>query len=383
MQRKLFDDSHLAFAESVAAFTAKEVVPHYDAWEAAGIVDREAWLAAGRAGLLGLSVPEEYGGGGNTDFRFNAVLIEAMAFYSGFAIGLHNDIIGPYLTSLGTEEQKRRWLPGFCSGELVTAIAMSEPGAGSDLQGMATTAVRRGDTYVLNGSKTFISNGILSDLVVVAAKTDPAAGATSSRGVRISLFVLERGMPGFERGRNLDKIGLHAQDTAELFFSDVEVPAANLLGEEGRGLHHLLANLPQERLVIALGGLARAERIFGETLEYCRNRKAFGRSIGQFQHNRFLLAELATELAVTRTFADRCIADLTAGELSVPDAAMVKWWCTEVANKVLDRCLQLHGGYGYMNEFNVARAWKDARIGTIYGGTTEIMKEIIGRDLGF
>ena len=382
MRRRLYDETHLAFADAVGAFVAKEVVPHYDSWESAGIVDREAWLAAGRAGLLGLSVPEEYGGGGNTDFRYAAVLIEALAFYSGLAIGLHNDIIGPYLTSLGTEEQKRRWLPGFCSGELITAIAMSEPGAGSDLQGMATTAIRRngakGDIFILNGSKTFISNGILSDLVVVAAKTDLSAG---SRGM--SLFVVERGMPGFERGRNLDKIGLHAQDTAELFFSDVEVPAANLLGEEGRGFRYLVENLPQERLVIALGGLARAERVFGETMEYCRTRKAFGQAIGQFQHNRFLLAELATELAVTRSFADRCIEDLDRGELSVPDAAMVKWWCTEVANKVLDRCLQLHGGYGYMNEFNVARAWKDARIGTIYGGTTEIMKEIIGRDLGF
>jgi acyl-CoA dehydrogenase len=378
MKRRIYAEPHLAFADAVAAFVAKEVVPHSDRWEEAGIVDRDAWLAAGRAGLLGLSVDEEYGGGGNTDFRFDAVLIEAFGTYSGMALGLHNDIIGPYLTSLGTAEQKRRWLPGFCSGELITAIAMTEPGAGSDLQGMASTAVRDGDDYVLNGSKTFISNGILADLVVVAAKTDPAAG---SRG--ISLFVLERGMPGFERGRNLDKIGLHAQDTAELFFSDVRVPAANLLGEEGRGLKYLIQNLPQERLVIALGGLSRAERIFAGTVEYCRSRKAFGQEIGSFQHNRFLLAELATELQVARAFADRCIEEHDRGELSVPDAAMVKWWVTELANKVLDRCLQLHGGYGYMNEYPVARAWKDARIGTIFGGTTEIMKEIIGRDLGF
>jgi alkylation response protein AidB-like acyl-CoA dehydrogenase len=378
MQRRIYGESHLAFADAVAAFVAKEVVPHYARWEEAGIVDRDAWLAAGRAGLLGLSVDEAYGGGGNTDFRFDAVLIEAFGTYSGMAVGLHNDIIGPYLTSLGTEEQKRRWLPGFCSGEIITAIAMTEPGAGSDLQGMSTTAIRDGDDFVLNGSKTFISNGILADLVVVAAKTDPAAG---SRGV--SLFVVERGMAGFERGRNLDKIGLHAQDTAELFFSDVRVPATNLLGEEGRGFGHLIDNLPQERLVIALGGLARAERIFAETLEYCHSRKAFGKEIGTFQHNRFLLAELATELQIARAFADRCISEHDLGELSGPDAAMVKWWVTELANKVLDRCLQLHGGYGYMNEFGVARAWKDARIGTIFGGTTEIMKEIIGRDLGF
>jgi alkylation response protein AidB-like acyl-CoA dehydrogenase len=378
MRRTLYDETHQAFADSVAAFMAKEIVPHYDAWEAAGIVDRSAWLAAGRAGLLGLSVPESYGGGGNTDFRFAAVLVEAFSFHSGMAIGLHNDIIGPYLTALCTEEQKRRWLPGFCSGELITAIAMSEPGAGSDLQGMATTAVRKGDVYVLNGSKTFISNGILSDLVVVAAKTDPAAG---SRGM--SLFAVERGMPGFERGRNLDKIGLHAQDTAELFFSDVEVPVANLLGEEGRGLAYLMMNLPQERLVIGLAGLTRAERIFAETMEYCRTRKAFGRQIGSFQHNRFLIAELATELRVARTFLDAAIEAHCAGELSAAEAAMVKLHATETANRVLDRCLQLHGGYGYMNEFNVARAWKDARIGTIYGGTSEIMKEIIGRELGF
>jgi alkylation response protein AidB-like acyl-CoA dehydrogenase len=380
MRRTLYDESHQAFADSVAAFVAKEVVPHYDAWEAAGIVDRSAWVAAGRAGLLGLSVPEEHGGGGNTDFRFAAVLVEAFSFYSGMAIGLHNDIIGPYLSTLGTEEQKRRWLPGFCSGELITAIAMSEPGAGSDLQGMATTAVRTADGsgYVLNGSKTFISNGILADLVVVAAKTDPSAGA---RGM--SLFAVERGMAGFERGRNLDKIGLHAQDTAELFFSDVEVPAANLLGEEGRGFAHLMENLPQERLVIGLAGLTRAERIFAETMEYCRTRKAFGRQIGSFQHNRFLIAELATELRVARSFLDSAIEAHCGGELSAAEAAMVKYHATETANRVLDRCLQLHGGYGYMNEFNVARAWKDARIGTIYGGTTEIMKEIIGRDLGF
>ncbi len=378
MQRRIYDEAHLAFADSVAAFVGKEVAPHYDRWEEAGIVDRDAWLAAGRAGLLGLSVPEEFGGGGNTDFRFDAVLIEAFGGYSGMALGLHNDIIGPYLTSLGTDEQKRRWLPGFCTGEIITAIAMTEPGAGSDLQGMATTAIRDGDDYVLNGSKTFISNGILADLVVVAAKTDPSARA---RGV--SLFAVERGMPGFERGRNLDKIGLHAQDTAELSFADVRVPAANLLGAEGAGFGYLVDNLPQERLVIALGGLSRAEKLFAETLEYCKTRKAFGKEIGTFQHNKFLLAELATELQIARVFADRCIEEHDRGELSVPDAAMVKWWVTELANKVLDRCLQLHGGYGYMNEYGIARAWKDARIGTIFGGTTEIMKEIIGRDLGF
>jgi len=378
MRRRLFDATHLAFAETVSAFLAKEVTPHYEKWEAAGIVDREVWLAAGRAGLLGLSVPERYGGGGNTDYRFNVVLLEALEGTPGLAIGLHNEVIGPYLTELSTPEQRDRWLPGFCSGELISAIAMTEPGIGSDLAGMSTTAVRDGDGWVLNGSKTFISNGILSDIVIVAAKTDPAAG---SRG--ISLFVVERAMAGFERGRNLDKIGLHAQDTAELFFSDVRVPSENLLGEENRGFYHLVANLPQERLVIALGAIARAERVFAQTCEYARTRTAFGRAIGSFQNSRFTLAELATELEIARTYLDRCVIEHDAGDLSAADAAKAKWWCTELSNRVIDRCLQLHGGYGYMNEYPVARAWRDSRVNTLFGGTTEIMKEIIGRDLGF
>jgi long-chain-acyl-CoA dehydrogenase len=378
MKRRLYDPTHLAFAESVSVFLEREVTPRYEKWEAAGIVDRDVWPAAGRAGLLGLSVPEQYGGGGNTDYRFNVVLLEAIEPTPGLAIGLHNEVIGPYLTELTTPEQKERWLPGFCSGELISAIAMTEPGAGSDLAGMATTAVRDGSDWILNGSKTFISNGILADIVVVAAKTDPSAGA---RG--ISLFVVERGMAGFERGRNLDKIGLHAQDTAELYFSDVRVPGSNLLGELGRGFFHLVANLPQERLVIALGAIARAERIFAQTCDYARSRTAFGKPIGNFQHSRFTIAEIATELEVARTYLDRCVLEHDARELTAADAAKAKWWCTELASRALDRCLQLHGGYGYMNEYAVARAWRDARVGTIYGGTTEIMKEIIGRDLGF
>ncbi|MCZ7424568.1 acyl-CoA dehydrogenase family protein [Micromonospora sp. WMMA1949] len=376
MDRAIFTADHLAFAELVRAFIDKEITPHHERWEADGIVDRGVWRAAGAAGLLGFFVDERYGGAGVTDRRFHAVLTEelARAGASGPAFGLHNDIIGPYLTDLTTEEQKQRWLPGFCSGEIVTAIAMSEPGAGSDLQGITTTAVRDGDDWVLNGQKTFISNGILADLVIVVARTDPGAGR---RG--ISLLVVERGMPGFERGRNLDKLGQKAQDTAELFFADVRVPAANLLGTEGEGFAYLMRNLPLERLSIAVAALAGAETVFAQTLDYCRQRQAFGRPIGSFQHNRFVLAELATELRLGRVFVDQC---LVAPDLGAETAAMAKWWCTELQQRVVDRCLQLHGGYGYMREYPVARAYLDARVQTIYGGTTEIMKEVIGRSLG-
>ncbi|MEV0609547.1 acyl-CoA dehydrogenase family protein [Polymorphospora rubra] len=376
MNREIFAADHLAFAELVRAFIDKEIAPHHDRWEADGIVDRGVWRAAGAAGLLGFFVDERYGGGGVTDRRFNAVLTEEMARAgaSGPAFGLHNDIIGPYLTDLTNDEQKQRWLPGFCSGDVITAIAMSEPGAGSDLQGITTTAVRDGDSYVLNGQKTFISNGILADLVVVVARTDPAAG---HRG--ISLLVVERDMPGFARGRNLDKIGQKAQDTAELFFADVRVPAANLLGVEGEGFAYLMRNLSFERLSIAVAALAGAETVFAQTLAYCKQRQAFGRPIGSFQHNRFVLAELATELRLGRVFVDRCLVD---SMLTAETAAMAKWWCTELQHRTVDRCLQLHGGYGYMREYPVAKAYLDARVQTIYGGTTEIMKEVIGRSLG-
>ncbi len=377
MRRKLFEESHLAFADAVSAFVAKEVLPHYEAWEAAGIIDRDAWRAAGKAGLLGLSVPEEYGGGGNDDYRYNAVVCEGIEGTPGLAIPLHSEVVGPYLTELCTEEQKARWLPGFCSGDLVSAIAMTEPGAGSDLQGIKTTAIRDGDDYVINGSKTFITNGIHSDIVIVVARTDPAAGAKG-----ISLLMVERGMPGFERGRNLNKIGLHAQDTAELSFTDVRVPAANVLGELNKGFLHLMHNLPQERLVIAIGAISRAERIFASTLDYIKTRTAFGKPIGSFQNTKFVAAEIATELDVARTYVDRCIADHSDKVLTAADASKAKWWCTELSRSIIDRCLQLHGGYGYMEEYPVARAYRDARVSTLYGGTTEIMKEIIGRDLG-
>ncbi|MFF8774248.1 acyl-CoA dehydrogenase family protein [Kitasatospora sp. NPDC015120] len=378
MQRDLFTDEHEDFRATVRSFLAKEVLPYYDRWEKAGIVDREAWLAAGRQGLLGLAVPEEYGGGGTADFRYAAVLAEefARAGASGLALGLHNDIIGPYLTSLATEEQKRRWLPGFCTGELITAIAMTEPGTGSDLQGIRTRAVDRGDHFLLNGAKTFISNGILADLVVVVARTTPEGGAHG-----LGLLVVERGTPGFERGRNLDKIGQKAQDTAELFFHDVRVPKENLLGELDQGFLYLMRNLAQERLTIAASAIAGAEHLVELTTAHVKQREAFGRPLAKLQHVRFEIAELATECAVTRTFVDRCITEHNRYALTPADASMAKWWATELQKRTADRCLQLHGGYGYMAEYPVARAFTDGRIQTIYGGTTEIMKEIVGRSL--
>ncbi|MFJ8042452.1 acyl-CoA dehydrogenase family protein [Kitasatospora sp. NPDC096147] len=378
MQREIYTEEHEAFRETVRAFLAKEVLPHHERWEQAGIVDRSAWLAAGRQGLLGLAVEEEYGGGGEPDFRYPAVLAEEFtrAGASGLAIGLHNDIIGPYLTQLATEEQKRRWLPGFCSGELITAIAMTEPGTGSDLQGITTRAEDRGGHYLLNGAKTFISNGILADLVVVVARTTEEGGAHG-----LSLFAVERGMPGFERGRNLDKIGQKAQDTAELFFQDVRVPKENLLGELHQGFFYLMRNLAQERLAIAVAAIAAAEYLVEITTEYVKQRTAFGRPLAKLQHVRFEIAELATECAVTRTFVDRCITEHNRWALTPVDASMAKWWATELQKRTADRCLQLHGGYGYMTEYPVAKAFTDGRIQTIYGGTTEIMKEIIGRSL--
>jgi alkylation response protein AidB-like acyl-CoA dehydrogenase len=380
MQRDLYDADHEAFRSTCRAFLDKHVVPFHKQWEADGIVDRGIWPEAGKQGLLGMEVPEEYGGGGVHDFRYNAVLSEEVvrARASGVGFTLHNEVVAPYLLKLATEEQKQRWLPKFCTGEIITAIAMSEPGAGSDLQGIATTAVRDGDDYILNGQKTFITNGIHSDLVIVVAKTDPKAKAAYG----LSLLVVERGMPGFERGRNLDKIGLKAQDTAELFFTDVRVPVTNLLGEENRGFFHLMDNLPQERLAIAVGAVAASERVLEETLSYCKTRTAFGRPIGAFQHSRFVLAELATEVQIARVFVDKCILELNAGRLSVSDAAMAKWWTTELQLRVVDAGVQLHGGYGYMLEYPIAQAYLDSRVQTIYGGTTEIMKEIIGRSLG-
>ncbi|HUR51402.1 MAG TPA: acyl-CoA dehydrogenase family protein [Mycobacteriales bacterium] len=379
MQRLRDEPEHDAFRESVRAFCDKQVAPRHKEWEQAGIVDRDVWLEAGKQGLLGTDVPEQYGGGGVKDFRYNAIIGEEITRVGGSGVGftLHNDVVAPYLLKLATDEQKERWLPGFCRGELITAIAMTEPGTGSDLQGIRTSARRDGDDWVLNGTKTFITNGINSDLVLVVAQTDPEAGAKG-----FSLFVVERGMKGFERGRNLDKIGLKAQDTAELFLEDVRLPSTNLLGSEGLGFVHLMDCLPQERLSIAVVAVAAARKVLDLTVAYCKERKAFGRPIGSFQNSRFVLAELETEVCIAEHFIDRAILQHNEGQFVVKDAAMAKWWTTELQKKVVDQCLQLHGGYGYMLEFPVAKAYLDSRIQTIYGGTTEIMKEIVGRSLG-
>jgi alkylation response protein AidB-like acyl-CoA dehydrogenase len=380
MRHSLYETEHDEFRDMVRAWAEKNVAPFHAEWEKAGIVPRELWLSGGAQGLLGFDIDEQYGGGGVHDFRYNAVLDEEMTRIgaSGVGFGLHNDVVAPYLRDLATDEQKARWLPKFCSGELITAIAMTEPGAGSDLQGITTTARKDGDGWVLNGAKTFITNGINADLVIVVARTDPDASA--SKG--ISLLVVERDMPGFSRGRNLEKVGLKAQDTAELFFDDVRIPAENLLGTENRGFYHLMENLPQERLSIAVGAVASAETVLAHTREYVTGRKAFGKPVASFQNTRFVLAELHTETVIARTFVDECVRQLGTGELTAVDAAMAKWWTTELQNKVADRCLQLHGGYGYMDEYPVSKAWRDSRVQSIYGGTNEIMKEIVGRSLG-
>ena len=382
MRRTLYDDDHEAFRASVRTFVDKEIAPHVDEWSAAGITPRELFTAAGKQGLLGIDVPEEYGGGGVPDFRFNAVLGEELLRTpdagAGLGIALHNDICVPYFLSYCTEEQKQRWLPGIASGELVTAIGMTEPGIGSDLASMTTSALRDGDHYVVNGAKTFITNGIHADLVITAVKTDPR-----HRHRGMSLLILERGMAGFTRGRNLDKLGQHAQDTAELFFDDVHVPVGNLLGpKEGQGFVQLVENLPRERLSIAIAAVASVRSVLGMTLAYVTERRAFGKPVGTFQNSRFVLAEIATELDVAQHYVDDCVRALNDGELTAVDAAKAKWWTTELQGRALDRCLQLHGGYGFMNEYPVARAYADSRVTRIYGGTTEIMKEVVGRDLG-
>jgi alkylation response protein AidB-like acyl-CoA dehydrogenase len=379
MHDDLYTSDHEAFRDTVCGFIVRHIVPHYADWEVAGVVDRSVWIEGGKQGLLGTDVDEKYGGGGIKDFRYNAIVRSEItrALANGVGFGLHNDVVAPYLHRLGTDDQKDRWFPGFCSGELITAIAMSEPAAGSDLQGMQTTAVRDGDDWIVNGQKTFITNGTLADLVVTAVKTSPEKG---SRG--LTLLGIERGMPGFERGRKLDKIGMKAQDTAELFFTNVRVPAANVIGNVDGGFIHLMENLPQERLAIAVASLAACERAFEDTLAYCKERTAFGKPIGTFQNSRFVLAELATEIEIGRTFIHKAIRELNEERLSVTDAAMAKWWITELQKRVVDAGVQLHGGYGYMMEYPIAHAYLDARVQTIYGGTTEIMKEIIGRSLG-
>ncbi|CAN5788775.1 acyl-CoA dehydrogenase family protein [soil metagenome] len=381
MQRTLFDAEHQMFRDSVRGFVATSVVPYHDKWDDEGIVPRELFTGAAEIGMLALQAPETYGGGGIADFRFNQVVLEEFHYAgvapAGLSISLHNDIVLPYFTEQTNDQQKERWLPGICSGQSITAVAMTEPGTGSDLASIATTAIRDGDHYVVNGAKTFISNGINADLVVTAVKTDPV-----QRHAGMSLVVIERGMEGFERGRNLDKIGLHAQDPAELVFNDVRVPVDHRLGEEGQAFSILTANLAQERLAIALSGVAAARAAVVWTLDYVKQRTAFGRPIGDFQNTKFVLAECDTEVTLAESFTDQCVLALNEGALAAADASRAKWWCTELQKRVIDRCLQLFGGYGYMREYPIARAYADARITTIYGGTTEIMKTIIAKDLG-
>jgi alkylation response protein AidB-like acyl-CoA dehydrogenase len=383
VRRNLFDDVHEDFRASFRTFLQREVVgeERYGQWERDGIVPRAVFAKAGQGGFLGMSVPERYGGAGVADFRFNLIIGEECqrAGVGGFGLGitLHNDICLPYFLRYCTDEQRERWLAGIVSGELITALAMTEPGIGSDLAAMTTRALRDGEHYVVDGAKTFITNGINADLVITAVKTNP-----SQRHRGISLLVLERGMDGFERGRNLEKIGQHSQDTAELSFAGVQVPVENLLGAEGEGFVQLVSNLPQERLSIAASAVAAAETMLGWTLDYVRERNAFGQSIGSFQSSRFTLAELRGEIDVARTFVDRCAQALDEDELSAEDAATAKWWCTDLQGRVADRCLQLFGGYGYMLEYPIARAYADARVTRIYGGANEIMKEIVGRSMG-
>ena len=381
LMRDLFTEEHEAFRASFASFIAKEISPHYADWEAAGIGPREMYTSAGSFGFLGMAIPERYGGGGSNDFRFNQVIAEELAAAgiggAGLGITLHNDITTPYFVEYCNDEQAARWLPGIASGELITAIAMTEPATGSDLASIATTAIRDGDEYVLNGAKTFITNGINADVVIVAAKTDP-----TQRHAGLSLLVVERGMAGFERGRNLDKIGMHSQDTAELFFGSVRVPVANLLGTEGNGFRYLSANLAQERLSIAVTGVAAARAALTWTLDYVRERTAFGKQIGEFQNTKFVLAEIKTQVDVAQAYIDQCVLKLNAGTLDPAEAAQAKYFCTELQQRATDRCLQLFGGYGYMTEYPIARAYADARITSIYGGTTEVMKVIIAKSLG-
>ncbi|MAR80789.1 MAG: acyl-CoA dehydrogenase [Acidimicrobiaceae bacterium] len=381
MERTIFESEHHLFRESFRQFVDKEIVPNNQTWEEKGVIDRSLFEIAGSNGFLGIDIPQEFGGGGIADYRFNQIMQEEfdMAGVAAAAsgLGLHNDICIPYFLEFCSDEQRERWLPGLVSGQYITAIAMSEPGTGSDLAAISTTATKDGDSFVLNGAKTFISNGIISDLVIVAAKTNPEAG---HRGV--SLLVVERGMEGFERGRNLDKVGRHSQDTAELFFTDVRVPAENLLGEENKGFYYMMFNLPQERLNIAISAVAGTQYAFDLTLEYVKERQAFGQPIGSFQNTRFKMAEIATELELTWAFIDKCVLAHNLKNLTADEAAMAKWWATELQKRAIDQCLQFFGGYGYMDEYPISRLWRDGRVQSIYGGTTEIMKEIVGRGLG-
>jgi alkylation response protein AidB-like acyl-CoA dehydrogenase len=379
-KRDIFEPEHEDYRESYARFLQKEVVPHYPEWEREQLVPRELFTKCAEHGFLAMEVPEEYGGNGVADWRFNVVLAEE-AVWSGVGDAmsgpmLHSDVVVPYLMASATEEQKQRWLPGIADGTKVLAIAMTEPGTGSDLAAIATKGKRDGDGWVINGAKTFITNGINADLVVTAVRTN------EDKHGGLSLFAIERGMEGFERGQQIEKLGQHASDTAELFFNDVHVPDENLLGPEGSGFLQLVSRLVPERLVLAVGSMAGCEAAFQMTLEYIKQRKAFGRPIGSFQNSRFVMAELKTKIEMARCFVDRCIERHVAGTCSVEEAAMAKWYVTDLCGQVTDAGLQLHGGYGYTTEYPIGKAWVDARIGRIYAGTNEIMKELIGRTLG-
>lgn len=379
MQRTVYNEDHEAFRAVVRDFLAKDVVPHYQEWADAGKVDKSVFLQAGAIGIPGLQIPEEYGGGGIDSFKFNAVVLEELA-HSGGSLGgmmLSMNIVVPYLLQYATQEQRQRWFPGMADGSLVASIAMTEPGTGSDLAGMATTARRDGDDYILNGAKTFITGGINCDLVVVVART----GKSEDRRDGLSLLVVESGMPGFERGRNLDKLGLKAQDTAELSFTNVRVPASNLLGEEGKAFGYMGFNLPQERLGGSVTGVAVAAAAVAMTIDYVKERKAFGTPIGSFQNTKFELASCAIEIEAGQTMVDRALEELDAGILSAADAAKVKVYATELQSRVVDRCVQLHGGYGYMLEYPITRLYADARVTRIFGGTTEVLKTIISKSL--
>jgi alkylation response protein AidB-like acyl-CoA dehydrogenase len=381
MDRTLYSSEHKDFGESFRAFLTKSATPNYERWERDGIVPREFFTEAGRDGFLALEVEEQYEGAGVHDFRFNAMLHEiGFGMDLNGAVGgitLHNDICLPYFTTYCNEEQSARWLPGIVNGDYLTSVAMTEPGAGSDLAGISTRAVKTEGGWTVSGAKTFITNGINSDLVIAVVRTNP-----EDRHGGLSLLVVERGMEGFERGRNLEKVGLHSADTAEMFFQDVFVPEENLLGEEGMGFRYLTSNLPQERLSVAISALVMARTAVAHTLEYVKTRNAFGKAIGSFQNSRFVLAEAATEVELATHYIDRCILEHNEGKLTAVDAAMAKWWCTDMQGRVIDRCLQLHGGYGYMLEYPIARSFVDSRVSRIYAGTNEIMKEIIGRSLG-
>ncbi|AXG12971.1 acyl-CoA dehydrogenase family protein [Intrasporangium calvum] len=381
MPRNIYDDDHEALRASAREFIDRVMRPRAEEMIELKSIPRDIWQEAGKQGFFGFDIPEEYGGAGVDDYRFNAVVAEEWARFNmatSSCFGIHADVCPPYVVGLGTEEQKQRWLPGIASGELIIAIAMTEPSGGSDLAALKTTAVRDGDDWVLNGSKTFITNGYQADLVIVAARTDASKGAKG-----ITLFMVERGMDGFVNGRKLDKVGMDESDTAELFFDNVRVPDENRLGEAGLGFIAMMQRLPQERVGSAVANTAHAKAILEETIQYAKDRKAFGQSIGTFQHNKFLIAELVTKIEVTEAYVDDCVLAHSKKELTAIDAAKAKWWSSQVQNDVLDSCVQLHGGYGFMNEYRVARAWRDARVTKIWAGSNEIMKELIGRDLGF